>query len=273
MSYKMRLQGWYPKDQKKCYEEIISYSSYYPVKEGYKKAGIVPHAGWFFCGRLIGGVIKSLKNNNPKPDLIGIIGGHLFSNSPVLYLDYKEAETPLGNIKIDKDATEDILNKIEYKALEPNNGDNTIEIVLPFIKYFFDNVPIIGFRAPSSRLAIDLGKIISDYVSKNGLNAILIGASDLTHYGPNYDFYPGGLGDNGIKWSNNNDKKLIDRVLALDSEGVIEHANSNYSSCSPGPIATVIEFAKDTKPFLLDYYTSYDIYQSSSFVGYAGILF
>ncbi|HOJ50333.1 MAG TPA: AmmeMemoRadiSam system protein B [Spirochaetota bacterium] len=272
--YKMRLtSGWYPKEKRKCEEEIKEFSSYYQNVQGYKRGGLVPHAGWFFCGKLICGVIQILKNNNPDPDLICVIGGHLTSNSPVLYLGYSEAETPLGNIKIDKVATEWITERLEFKCLEPNNGDNTVEIVLPFVKYFFPDVPIIGFRAPSSKLSIKLGNIIRDYADKNNLNLITIGAADLTHYGPNYDFMPAGFGKSGIEWARNNDKKLIDRILSLDAESVLSLANSEYSSCSPGPIASLIEFSKESKPFLLDYYTSYDIYPSDSFVGYVGILF
>jgi hypothetical protein len=105
-----------------------------------------------------------------------------------------------------------------------------------------------------------------------------IGSTDLTHYGPNYGFSPKGQGEAAERWvRDENDKPLIDQLLALDAATAVEHARANRSACCVGAAAAATAASKAlgaTRGELLSYATSNDVRPGgSSFVGYAGIVF
>ncbi|MDP3182909.1 MAG: AmmeMemoRadiSam system protein B, partial [Desulfobaccales bacterium] len=61
----------------------------------------------------------------------------------------------------------------------------------------------------------------------------------------------------------------------LDGAAMLAAAETDQSACSAGGAAAAVAAAKKsgaTKARLIDYYTSYDIMPSDSFVGYAGIV-
>ncbi|OHD10678.1 MAG: AmmeMemoRadiSam system protein B [Spirochaetes bacterium GWB1_36_13] len=276
--YRMRLpEGWYPHDKQSCIRTIEEKIENFKIKSKNKRAGIVPHAGWYFSGQLTAHVLKTLKENNPNPDRICLIGGHLGSYHPVFYLDFEKAETPLGDIGFDSKLTNQIIKHFPDSKKDHNTGDNTIEVSLPMIKYFFPETPLIAFRAPPSSLALELGKKIKEIALKNDQNIIVIGASDLTHYGVNYGFAPYGTGEKAVKWvKEENDKRLIHDILSGNLENIPSRSLKEQSSCSGGTIASVCAFAKyfdDYTPEIIDYYTSSDIILSDNFVGYVGITF
>ncbi|MGZ3539510.1 MAG: AmmeMemoRadiSam system protein B, partial [Thermodesulfobacteriota bacterium] len=65
-------RGWYPVDGKECKKEIESYlEGWAPSKLQLTKGlgGIVPHAGWYFSGRLAARVFYTLKLNS-KVDVV-----------------------------------------------------------------------------------------------------------------------------------------------------------------------------------------------------------
>jgi hypothetical protein len=105
----------------------------------------------------------------------------------------------------------------------------------------------------------------------------VIGSTDLTHYGYNYGFVTKGTGSQALDWvRNENDRRVIDSMLAMDPEKVIAEGLSNQNACCAGAAATAIETAKNLGADQADqiaYSTSYDKSPGDSFVGYVGIVF
>ena len=65
-------RGWYPFDEKDCKRDIESYlEGWAPLQSppGGGIGGIVPHAGWYFSGRLAARVFYSLKSQR-KIDVV-----------------------------------------------------------------------------------------------------------------------------------------------------------------------------------------------------------
>lgn len=272
---KMHLPtGWYPHSKMEIEEEIQSFLKNFEQPDVKNPlGGLIPHAGWYFSGKLACRVISTLKN--AYPDTIILFGGHLGVDKPILY-QYTELDTPLGPIHCDVELIEKLSEYCHHES--EMSSDNTVEIQLPFIKYFFPDAKICAFRSPSTNEAIKLGEKCAELTKKLNRNAVFIGSLDLTHYGPRYGFAPKGIAKDSFEWVKNvNDKGFIDKVLDLDAEAAIKHAINNQSSCSPGAAASVIGAVKtlSTSPnaMLVDYYTSADIMKDTNFVGYAGILF
>jgi AmmeMemoRadiSam system protein B len=272
-------RGWYPWDGKDCKKEIESYlKGWSPPRELSMKGlgGIVPHAGWYFSGRLAARVFNSLKSER-KVDLVVVYGGHLASEDLPRIVAEESWETPFGDLEIHSDLVKNLMKRIEIKKESPSSGDNTIEIQLAMIKHIFPEAKLLAVRSPVSLKAVSLGEEVAAITREEGLSVLVIGSTDLTHYGPNYGFIPKGIGPSAVEWvKKTNDKGFIDHALKMDAEGLLKHALENDSACSAGAAASAMATCKSLgaeKGVLLDYYTSYDILPDESFVGYAGILY
>ncbi len=273
-------RGWYPVDQKECRQEIESYLEGWSLPSQLHSSkgagGIVPHAGWYFSGKLAAMVFHSLKMKGTAEAIV-LYGGHLSTEELPRVVTEQSCETPFGDIEIHEKFVKTLMKKMEVKKESPTSGDNTIEIQLAMIKYFFPEAKLIAMRAPLSTKAEALGREVAEIAEREGISIYAIGSTDLTHYGPNYGFLGKGIGPASVKWvKEENDKGFVDRALKMDTTGLLKHALENDSACSAGAAVAAMATCKAIgaeKGILLDYYTSYDIMPDDSFVGYAGILY
>jgi AmmeMemoRadiSam system protein B len=281
MNRRKRLlpRGWYPFDGKDCGREIESYLEEWKLSQipsGKGLGGIVPHAGWYFSGRLTARVFHSLKSRT-KIEVIVLYGGHLATGDHPRMVTEETCETPLGDIEVDVGFVKELMGRMDIKKESPTSGDNTIEIQLAMVKYFFPEAKLVAVRSPLSLEAELLGKEVAEIAKEKSISILAIGSTDLTHYGPNYGFLMKGTGPASVEWvKRENDKGFIDRALRMDAEGLLKHALENNSACSAGAALSAMATCKALgaeKGVLLDYYTSYDIMPDESFVGYAGILY
>jgi AmmeMemoRadiSam system protein B len=273
--------SWYPASASACEREIKGFLKEYP-KETIDKTsligGIVPHAGWYFSGSIACNVIHCLAGKT-SPDVIVVFGMHLHSSSPAYIMAQGAWETPFGVLEIQNDLAGELSEQFtfETETADDFTPDNTIELQLPFIKYFFNDAKIVPIGAPPTKQSLEMGKAVADISKRLGLRLSIIGSTDLTHYGPNYGFVSHGRGSSAVEWARNeNDRKVIDAMLAMDPEMVIKEAKKNHNACCSGAAATAIAAAKQLgaeKAQTIAYATSHDKSPGDSFVGYVGIVF
>ncbi len=272
---RMLPTGWYPGSASGCRAEIESYvAGTAALPAGVKVyGGIVPHAGWYFSGKAAARVFF-LAAKQTQPQVVAVFGGHLDGNSPPLLVTDEAWETPLGNLTLATEFYEPLRNRLTLAEEYP--GDNTIEVQLPMVKYFFPHAKVLAVRAPQSPKAMELGEAVVSVALELKLTLLAFGSTDLTHYGPNYGWAPKGRGPEAVKWVKEvNDKRFIDAALKLDGPGMLQAARADQSACSAGGAVAALAAAKKLgshKAVLNDYYTSYDIMPGDSFVGYAGIV-
>lgn len=234
-------------------------------------AGIVPHAGWFFSGRLSFDVFSSFPR---EVGTVVVIGGHLPENGGIVAAFEEGYETPLGAIEADFALLSYIKERLPLR--EDRNQDNTVEVQLPLIKYLFPDSKTLWLRAAPSEVAITLGQVLAGY--RNTENSIVVvGSTDLTHYGSSYGFSPKGSGAAAADWVRNvNDKSFIEALLSQDAKRALALARKNRAACSAGGAAAASAFALSLgihNGRLLRYSTSLEAHDSESFVGYAGIVY
>ena len=270
--------SWYPASRSSCEEKIRSFIDEDLILKSedlLKIAGIVPHAGWVFSGKTACNVIKILSESNGC-DTIVVFGSHMGPHDRNFLMKRGYWDTPLGELKIDTDITTELCDKFDFIVETANSfqPDNTIELQLPFIKYFFDEVQIVPVGIAPREDSIEIVDFIVDNFSDKNIK--YIGSTDLTHYGPNYGFTPRGIGYESVEWvKNENDKKIIDMMIALDEDSIVNEAFANHNVCCPGAVVSTIHAAVRKgaeKGELLEYTTSYDVSPANSFVGYAGIV-
>lgn len=282
MARKSVLAGtWYPASANECEKMIHSFEKMCPNLSTDGKmfiGGIVPHAGWVFSGAIACNVIRYLSNDN-SIDTCFIFGKHLRESSANFIMTEGCWDTPFGPVEIDSEVASAIFDKFKFnlETEDRYEPENTIEVQLGFIKYYMPNVKIVPIGAPPRESSIELGEKAAEVSKHMSRNSIFIGSTDLTHYGANYNFTPKGDGKSALEWvKNENDMNMVKMMLEKDKSGILSEAKKNYNACCSGGIIAAISACERfgyCKGELLNYSTSYDIRPSSSFVGYAGILY
>ena len=273
--------SWYPSSAAECEKEIdgfLAEGKKMNLPAGKRVGGIVPHAGWFFSGSIACNVISCLKSDDP-PDVFVVFGMHLHADSPCMMMAEGAWETPFGEICVDEQLSGELTKQFSFTLESPDSftQDNTIELQLPFIKYFFNEVKIVAMGVPPAKGSLEIGRAVVDIAKRLDLRIKVIGSTDLTHYGRNYGFVSEGTGPQAVDWvRNQNDRRIIDMMLDMDAEKVINEALASHNACCAGAAATAIETAKHLgadRAESIAYATSYDKNPGDSFVGYVGIVF
>ena len=279
---------FYPGRRDACLDEIREMLAGMPVMEHLPEtivAGIVPHAGWAFSGRLAAMVFSAIKQRNQRVDTFAIFGAahSYFGLSPAVY-DKGSWTTPLGEIAIDEELAAAVIGTgTAVSDTTAHRYEHSIEVQVPFIQHLFKDAAILPILTPPAVDSINLGQAIAKIIKADGKKIVCIGSTDLTHYGPHYNFEPMGTGAQALQWASQvNDKKFIDLALKLEPGKILTSASENGNACGPGAAAAAVAAAKNlgkTQGVLLDHISSYEVmlekYGNSSqdSVGYAAIIF
>ena len=273
--------SWYPSSPADCEKEINDFleeGRKMDLPEGERIGGIVPHAGWYFSGSIACNVIDSLQSDI-APDVLVVFGMHLHPDDPCIMMPEGAWETPFGKIDVEAQLAGELVKQFSFRleSYKHFTQDNTIELQLPFIKYFFEDARILAMGVPPAQSSLDIGRAVVDVAGHLDLNIRVIGSTDLTHYGPNYGFVSQGTGNRSVDWvRRQNDRRIIDLMLDMDAQKVIDEALISRNACCAGAAATAIQAAKHLgadRAETIAYATSYDKNPSDSFVGYVGIVF
>ena len=179
--------SWYPGQAAACEREIKSFLSHgenRPAAEQAWVGGIVPHAGWYYSGQIACNVIANLVSSNP-PDVIVIFGMHLHPTSPAYIMSEGAWETPFGNLPIASSVAQKLTQVFDFEieTASRHHQDNTIELQLPFIKYFCKDVQIVPIGVPPTPSSLEIGRTVARLSAELNLTIRIIGSTDLTHYG------------------------------------------------------------------------------------------
>lgn len=230
---------------------------------------IAPHAGWAFSGPL---ACRAIARLGPVVRTVVVVGGHLRRDDPVLIAGEDAIETPLGDLEVDAELAQEIRDQLG--AVRDTHADNTVEVHLPFIASLHDMPKVVYARCPPSGAASELGRVLCEYARDNP-GIVVVGSTDLTHYGPAYGLTDHGTGRVAVEWvKHENDERFIGALLRQDPAEIVGTANKDHSACSPGAAAAAAGFSALLgchSAELLGYYTSYDVSPNDSFVGYAGV--
>ena len=274
--------SWYPSNPKKVDEFLLPFRKN-PAGTAVKTpktglAAIAPHAGWYYSGEIAARSVSGLKNS---ADTVVIIGGHLPAGSPVLFADEDAVRTPYGLMRIDGELRDLLKKKCGGRA--DKYQDNTVEILVPMVHSFFPDAELLWTRFPGDLSSYETGKILAEAGKTLNRGLVVIGSTDLTHYGGNYGFSPKGSGEAALSWvKDTNDADFIRAVLDHNPEEALRCADK-HAACSVGAVLGAMGFIEQIigteqmgikKAELLQYGSSADRSGEipDSFVGYASIL-
>ena len=210
------------------------------------RALIVPHAGYEYSGQTAAYAYKLLQGK-PKPARIVVIGPshRVYVKGVGVLGPYTHYETPLGRIKMDADACNQLLKSERFVSRAvAHDKEHDLEVQLPFVQVLWPEpppiVPIIVGELPGNDLkgfAKALAAVLDD-------DTLIIASSDFTHYGARFDFAPFGetpgkeLGEKIQKL----DMGAVEFVDKLDGPGFLDYCDRTGATiCGRVPIAVLLE--------------------------------
>jgi len=272
--------SWYPGTEQDCLKSMEGFvdDSLQCPHNKVAVGGIVPHAGWLFSGKIAYNTIRCL-NRKRAPDTCIIFGRHLHQASNNYIMKEGRWSTPMGDLEIDVDVAAELTSEFDFTVETPSRyePDNTIELQLPFIKHFFPKTAIVPIGLGPRTESLEIARKVVEIAKGMGRITLVLGSTDLTHYGYNYGFAPKGVGEEAVTWVKEvNDRSVVEVMMKLEGEGVIRESLKHHNVCCSGAAAAAIEAAKElgaTCAEKISYSTSYDVRPDNSFVGYVGLLF
>jgi MEMO1 family protein len=247
--------------------------------------GVVPHAGWVCSGQVAGKVFRAIQMCREVETFVLFGAVHRYGGSEASMYSAGVWETPLGKIEIDETLASEILAQSKVVRAEPQAHDleHSIEVQVPFIQRLFPDAKILPIMVPPTRYAPEVGVAVAKAIKASNTKIVCLSSSDLTHYGPSYQFTPQGPGQAGIRWARDvNDRGLLNLVEKMDAEGMLQYAQTHLAACGPGAIAAGIAGAKElgaNTVKILEHTNSYEVLgkrfgdRGDDAVGYAGIIF
>lgn len=273
---------WYPGDERGCRAAIARHGDDAAVDEdvaGAYRALVGPHAGWAYSGDAAGRAYRWLSAARPDPDLVVLFGSHRGPNGPNTVFVADGWQTPLGTLQTAAPLAGQVRAALglDEEPVAPARPDNAVELHLPFVRAFFPRAELLMLGVAASEDALRIGRVVGEIVRGAGREAVVVGSTDLSHYGASYGFAPRGSGPEAVRWvREDNDRGFLDAVLGDDPRRAVAHATANASACCPGAVAATMEAVRAMDgacaPRLVDHYLSCDVRPSASFVGYAGLV-
>jgi AmmeMemoRadiSam system protein B len=256
---RMRVQklagSWYPARA----DEVEKAIDRYPVMVDSMHSHIfTPHAGWTYSGEMIYNGIQSIDENT---DLIFVLGGHRNDDAPCYIYPYDSWETPLGSIKIQQEIQKEFSKKIQTQE-EPYN-ENSIEVILPMIKYRFPQASIFPIR-PSFYQIEKIVEFIESIESK-----AVICSGDMSHYGRvfGYDTF-GPPSKEVVGQTMELEKRLFPSIKTKDIASIRKLCLEELVSCSAASLSYFSLLADSENLQFPMHRSSYEIQKGESFVNY-----
>ncbi|MSO21012.1 MAG: AmmeMemoRadiSam system protein B [Acidobacteria bacterium] len=252
-----------------------------PAEPTHIVAGVVPHAGWEYSGAVAAQVFGVIQRKQPVETFVIFGAIHRRAGRNAVYARGEWA-TPLGPVQVDEELAARILDattRLLADDPQAHAGEHAIEVQLPFIRHWFPQASVVPISVSPDTQAVEIGQRVGDVLKKLGRETVVIGSTDLTHYGELYQFSPQGAGERARQWMRGNDERIIDLAVDMKAEQIVKEARQHQNACGAGALAATVAAAArlgSQHGVMLDYRTSFDVAPEPVFrmaVGYSAIVF
>jgi AmmeMemoRadiSam system protein B len=222
---------------------------------------LVPHAGYVYSGGVAGATWARVEV--PSRAIV-LCPNHTGLGRPVALWPEGSWRTPLGSVPVDGDLARALARSpLVEPDVAAHRFEHALEVQLPFLKARREDVAI----APLCLGPLDvdecreLGRAVAD-AARSG--ALVVASSDMSHYLPADE-------------AGRRDRRALDRVLALDPEGLLATCRrEEITMCGVVPATVMLFAARElgaTRAELTGYAHSGEVNgDHSRVVGYAGVL-
>jgi len=246
--------------------------------------GIVPHAGWMCSGEIAAQTLDALSFSGPV-DLVVVFGAvHSPMELHAAALDsHLRWVVPNGQSDIQQALSRRLTEQGPLFVVDDrfHEQEHAVEVELPLIQAVWPQATLLPVEVPLVEKAAEIGRRTAQQIESQKLRAVYLASSDLTHYGPAYRFAPAGTGQAGLAWAKQNDRRLLDRVLQMESGSIAQEVAENHNACGGGAIAAMLAACQEagvTRAVLLRHANSYETLSQvapqrpDNAVGYASLI-
>lgn len=193
---------------------------------------VSPHAGYPYSGPTAAWAYRQIKDI-PYETVVVIAPSHQEWFDGVSVWDRGAYQTPLGLIPVDVDMAKKIEASDPAVHFTPagHGQEHALEIELPFLQRTVPNLKIVPLVMADRSLST-CRKLADAIHQAAGDHKILIVASSDLYHGYRYD--------DCVR----SDNATLERIEALDAEGLCSGMDSKYMACGGGPITVAIMAAK-----------------------------
>jgi AmmeMemoRadiSam system protein B/AmmeMemoRadiSam system protein A len=267
---------WFPGSPKALENEVRGYLKLAAETSlpGKVQAIISPHAGYRYCGEVMGNVYSTVKDKEYER-VIFLAFSHSYPVRGLSIMDVDAYETPLGNIPIDTEMRDTLLkhslvNSVDRAHAREHSDENQMPFVQVALKPGWKMISI--FVGDMSHADYDTAAdILSPFINEETL---IVVSSDFTHYGAQYGYIP--FTKNVKENMKNLDGGAVEKIIALDFDGFRSYLRDTGATiCGRNPISLLIKILpQNIEGKLLKYMTSADVAGDYDMaVGYAGVVF
>ena len=268
MRYPAVAGRFYPNDKRTLNDEIRKCFTH-PIGPGLPEgcseerkivSVIAPHAGYMASGMNAAHAYKRIAEDG-LPDVYIVIGPDHYGIPYDVAMCGEPYVTPLGVCGVHKEMINILKGAIPDDPYS-HKFEHSVEVHVPFIQYIDPDpfiVPII--MGDQSRECVEyLVKAITE--ACEGLDALVIASSDMSHYVPKEQAYSEG-------------KEVLEKVCACDVPGMYDVIEKRrITACGYGPMAVAMSLGRPAGE-LLRYSDSQDSLgpHDGGAVGYASVAF
>jgi len=172
---------FYPANAAELRHDIDDYLNHAEISPHSPKAIIVPHAGYMYSGPIAASAYINLRPLHSQIKKVVLLGpAHRVPFHGLAATSAHFFMTPLGKIKIDRAAIEQISHLPQVITLdEAHEQEHSLEVQLPFLQVLLDDfelIPLVVGDASKNEVAEVLNALWG------GQETLIVISSDLSHY-------------------------------------------------------------------------------------------
>ena len=230
-----------------------------------KALGIVsPHAGYIYSGAMAGRTIGSVE----IPRTVIILGPNHTGRGASAAVSTVDWQMPGGVVPCAERTAKALVSTSPLLKEDEmaHHSEHSLEVQVPFLQSLQPDLQIVAISLSnlSFQDCTEIGRTIAQVIEKSAEDILIVASTDMSHYESRANA--------SIK-----DKKALDKVLALDAEGLYRTVlQERISMCGFIPVAMMIETALKlgaAEAELVGYTDSGAVSgDTDQVVGYAGVI-
>ncbi|MFQ5876767.1 MAG: AmmeMemoRadiSam system protein B [Acidobacteriota bacterium] len=194
---------------------------------------MVPHAGYIYSGRVAADAYTSVRLS-PRAVILG--PNHTGEGHPVAVMREGSWSLPFGEAAIDAPLAGAILDRCPGAREDDraHRSEHSLEVQVPFLQRLLPSFRFVPICVGTLRLPLllDLGRAVAEAIRAAGEDVLILISSDMSHYIP-------------AATAQAQDRKAIDRILALDPEGLHRVVlEESISMCGIAPAVAGLDAAR-----------------------------
>lgn len=226
---------------------------------------MVPHAGYVYSGRVAAATYTAARLASR---VVILCPNHTGRGEAIALYDEGAWETPLGRALVDTPLARAVLDRCPGARVDAaaHRMEHALEVQIPFLQHLLSSLSFVPICVGTLHLPtlLALGRAVAGAVTAEAPEALVIISSDMSHYVP-------------AAVAETKDRRAIDRILALDPEGLHRTVTQqDISMCGIAPATAGLQAARllgAQSARMVAYANSGDTSGDfRSVVGYAGVV-